>query len=350
MCISGIYSMGTEIKKAEVGISTNSVDIEIKEFNENNQPFNNSIRNVMPGDEISLIPRINNLGIDCYIRVKISYSVNKELFSPENYIEGNYSSWSKKGNYYYYDSILSKNDSIDIFSKITIPNLSYDYFGKNVIVNITVDAVQAKNFDGDWSNVEIESSIDRSYDIDYEGESSVIFEDSINQDIILDENFFNNLGGMLPGDKKTDTFSILNNGDSKISYFLSIDYGSLSSEELSLLQKTKLVIKKQNGEILVDSNLMDKSIYTLGIYSSGEGDKYTIEVSLPRDIDNKYSKLFTKVTWIFSCKVEQKEQKVNPKTWDSEFDLSIMVFLISTVGFIIVLFLGKKETDKELKK
>lgn len=351
MCVSGIYSIGTEIKIAESGMSTSAVDIEIKEYAENNKPFNGKGWNVMPGDEIILIPRINNLGTDCYVRVKIEYTINNEVFKEKDYIEGNYSSWTKKGDYYYYKSVLSKKDSIDIFNKVTVPNLSDEYYGKKLIVNITADAVQAKHFDGNWDDVEILSSIDRSYDIDYEGDSSVIYEDSSNRHIKLNEDFFGKLGNLHPGDKKSDNFSILNSSNSKIEYYLSIGYDSLSNEEKELLQKIKLLITKQDGQILVDSNLLDKSVYTLGIYSSGEGDIYTIELSLPKDIDNKYSKLFTKIKWIFSCEeIEKGGDIINPQTWDINFDLSITAFLISTIGFIVVLFLGKKETDSIEKK
>ena len=346
MLVSGIYALDDEINETENGISTGSVDIQIKEYNGNNQLFDETKKAVMPGDEITLIPRINNLGVECYLRVKINYSIGSESFSADSYIDGNYSSWTKKGDYYYYDSVLSKKGSIDLFNKITIPNLSEEYYGKTVMVHIIVEAVQAKNFDGNWNDVEIKKSVDRTYDIDYEGESSVIYEDGINHHITLGNNFFDHLVNMLPGDKDVGTFSILNSSDSKIKYYLSIDYKKLSSSELALLKKINLVIKKSNGQIISESNLADKDKRTLGIYSKGEGDSFIVEISLPKNIDNNFSKLFTKIIWIFSCEVLEQHNGLNPQTWDYNFDLSITVFLISTVGFIIVLFLGKKEADK----
>ena len=64
----------------ESGLSTSAVDLEIKEFNQYNQPFDQDGTMVMPGEEIILIPRINNLGIDCNLRVKIDYTINNETF------------------------------------------------------------------------------------------------------------------------------------------------------------------------------------------------------------------------------------------------------------------------------
>ena len=67
--------------------------------------------------------------------------------------------------------------------------------------------------------------------------------------------------------------------------------------------------------------------------------------TLPNDIDNGYSKLFTKIMWRFSYEVVEKYVPVNPKTWDLQFDLSIAVFILSTIGFLVVLVLGKRNTE-----
>ena len=75
MSISGIYALTNEvINSTESTVSTSYVDIEIKEYNGNNTEFTEDGKHVMPGEDISLVPRINNLGIDCYIRAKISSS------------------------------------------------------------------------------------------------------------------------------------------------------------------------------------------------------------------------------------------------------------------------------------
>ena len=319
----------------ESGLSTSAVDLEIKEFNQYNQPFDQDGTMVMPGEKIILIPRINNLGIDCNLRVKIDYTINNETFLVEDYIEGNYSSWTKNGDYYYYDSVLSKQGSIDL--KVNIPNVTSEYSGKLVILHIVVEAVQAKNFDGNWDNVDIKQSIDREYDINYDGESTVIYEDNINNHITMDDGFFDKLGNILPGDSVSETINILNSSDSKYEYYLSINNSS-ASEELALLKKMRLLIKKQNGDIVIDSNLADQNKHSLGTYSKGEGDNFIIMVSLPNDIDNDFSKLFAKITWNFSYEEEKEHDGLIPVTGDN-IDLSITVFLISTVGLIIVLFL-----------
>ena len=78
MSVSGIYSLNREINVTETGISTGAVDIEIKEYN-NTQPFDEDGKSVMPGDEIVLIPRVNNLGVDCYLRAKIEFELETKI-------------------------------------------------------------------------------------------------------------------------------------------------------------------------------------------------------------------------------------------------------------------------------
>ncbi len=346
MLISGIYALNKEIITTESGISTGAVDIKIEEYNGNTQPFDEDGSYVMPGDEIVLIPRVNNLGIDCYLRAKIEYTINGETFPEMDYIEGNYSSWTKKDNYYYYDSIFTRDSYINLFNKVTIPNLSSAYNGKKVVVHILVEAVQSKNFDGNWDEVNIRESINRSYDIDYEGESSVIYEDNTNNHITLDSDFFNKLGNMLSGDSFSEDITLLNKSNTENEYYLSIDYDNLTNEEIALLQKIKLSIKR-NGEEFINSDLANKNKYTLGVYKKGEGDIFKIEISLPKDAENEYSKLFTKIKWKFSYKnLSDGSDSVNPKTGDFGINVYIIVFILSTIGLIIDMIMWKKENKE----
>ncbi len=346
MFISGIYSLNDELNHTENGLSTSAVDIELVEFNHNFEPFTEDGKHVMPGDEILLIPRVNNLGIECYIRVKLTYTIDGNLLNEQDYITGNYASWNKVDDYYYYDSVLGREEYLDIFNKLTIPNISsIDYQGKNIVLHIVVDAIQAKNFDGNWDRIEIKKSIDRTYDINYGGESSVIYEDDIYDHIKLSDNYFGNLGNMLPGDSISEEIRLLNNSRNDNKYYLAIDYDQLSDDELKLLQKIKLVVVNSKGNILIDSNLADKNKHVLGFYQGGKGDTLTVTLTLPIDSDNDYSKLFTKIVWKFSYDTINYREMENPYTGDFKFNLSIAIFLLSALGFLIVLVIGSRNID-----
>lgn len=351
MNISGIYSLTSEIYDAESKLSTGGVDITLTEYDKNNEIFSDNGMIVSPGEEIVLIPRISNLGIDCYLRAKITYTIDNESFNISDYIKGEYSNWTKKNDYYYLDFILKKGQTIDLFNKVKIPTFTSNPEGKVIDIHILVEVVQSKNFDGNWDNVEIKESIDRNYDMDYTGSSSVIFEEDAGKYISLDNHFFDNLGNMLPGDIASEDINIINSSYDKIEYFLSIDYENLDNLQKKLLSNINLNIKNSKGEILVSSNLADKRKLSLGTFSHNEKDKITIELSLPKNIDNEYSKILTKILWRFSYDViSHSKNPNNPNTGDFKFDWSITVFILSSIGFIIVLFFEKKNTDNRKKK
>ena len=351
MNISGIYSLTSEIYDAESKLSTGGVDITLTEYDKNNEIFSDNGMMVSPGEEIVLIPRISNLGIDCYLRAKITYTIDNESFNISDYIKGEYSNWTKKDDYYYLDFILKKGQTIDLFNKVKIPTFTSNPEGKVIDIHILVEVVQSKNFDGNWDNVEIKESIDRNYDMDYTGSSSVIFEEDAGKYISLDNHFFDNLGNMLPGDIASEDINIINSSYDKIEYFLSIDYENLDNLQKKLLGNINLNIKNSKGEILVSSNLVDKRKLSLGTFSHNEKDKITIELSLPKNIDNEYSKILTKILWRFSYDViSHSKNPNNPNTGDFKFDWSITVFILSSIGFIIVLFFEKKNTDNRKKK
>lgn len=352
MCISGIYALTNEvINNTESLLSTSAVEIDLKEYNASNQPFTEDGKVVMPGEDISLVPIVDNLGIECYLRAKITYTVDGEILNEVDYIEGNYSSWTKKGEYYYYDSIVNRDSSIELFRKVHIPdNLTNRHQGKPIILNIVVDAIQAKNFDGNWEGIPINKSVNRTYNIDEAGSSTIIYENNADRYLHIDEGFFDNLGSLLPGDSVSENVTILNSGNNKITYYLSIDTEDLSNEEKNLLNHINLVIKDENGNSIANSTLGSADEYNLGTYNHGEGKVLTITLELPKNLDNEFSKILTKVLWKFSLEEEQKEGPIpipiNPETGYFIHNWSIIVFIGSAIGFLVVLYLEKRENDK----
>ena len=97
MCISGIYALANQTTNGT--FSTSIVDIEIQTFkldNDNNEvEYNDEDKKVMPGDVISLIPKICNLGEDCYLRFKVNYYNENTDFI--DYVEGFTTEFSKYG-------------------------------------------------------------------------------------------------------------------------------------------------------------------------------------------------------------------------------------------------------------
>ena len=297
----------------------------------------------MPGEVILLNSIIKNLGVDCYIRAKITYKVNDTEYDERNYISGDYNNWNKVDDYYYYDSVLEKKDSLDLFDSIKIPKeLENQSDNNQIIVDIKVEAIQAKHFDGNWENQEIINAIDRSYSIDPEGKSTIIFENNSEKYLDYIDNFFDNLGYLLPGDNISDQILINNKSNNRLKYYLTVDTSNLTEEENKLLDKVNLKIKNSNGTIK-EEKITEIDEVLLGTYNSGTNEIIDFSISIPTSLNNEYSKIASKIIWIFS--VEEEKRSINPETWDMRFDWSITLFFCSALGLLIVMILEKKEND-----
>ena len=342
--ISGIYALTNDIiNNTESTISTSYVDIKLEQY-QNGESYTKENEVVVPGEAVPLNTKINNLGIDCYVRAKITYTLNNTQYNESNYINGDYKNWTKKDDYYYYDSILNQSEVINLFDAIQIPNeIINESSGDTLIVHILVEAVQAKNFDGNWDEVDIKEAVNRSYSMDSEGKSEIIYENNADKYIDIGDGFFNNLGGLLPGDNIIDQITINNNSNNKIRYHLSIDKKNLTDEETDLLKNVNITIKNSKGEELYNGKLTEVNNLLLGIFNSGSNGIITFTISIPSNLDNEYSKIATKIIWVFS--VEEEKSGINPETWDLRFDWSITLFVFSALGLLIVMILEKREKN-----
>ena len=72
-------------------------------------------RIVLPGDEISKIPRITNRSEPCWVRVKISYTDDLEGLEglDDRNLTGMSPRWIRKGEYFYYTGKLRKYNGIN---------------------------------------------------------------------------------------------------------------------------------------------------------------------------------------------------------------------------------------------
>ena len=341
--VSGIYALFDDvINNSESTISTSYVDIKLEEY-QNGEPYIKESEAVLPGEVVPLDTKIKNLGIDCYVRAKITYVINDIEYIESNYIGGDYKNWTKKDDYYYYDSILNQNDEISLFDTIQIPDEIINESGDKLVIHILAEAVQAKNFNGNWNGIEIKKSLDKSYSIDSDGKSEIIYENNADKYIDIGDGFFNNLGGLLPGDDIEDQIIIDNKSSNKIKYFLSIDTKNLTKEEIDLLGNVNIAVKKSNESELYNGKATKIDNLFLGEYNSDSNETINFTISIPSNLDNEYSKIAAKIIWVFS--VEDENNSINPGTWDLQFDWSISLFLFSAFGLLIVMIVEKREKD-----
>lgn len=181
---AGALAQYTTEKTTENNLKFDTVDIDLEEYqlddNSSLVDFINPSQQI-PGSIISKIPRIYNKGSECWIRIKLSFSIDDEDLESINTddLHGFQSEkWLQASDgYYYLLNSLDENSSVDVFDSVTIPSdWGNNYMDKNVYINVTAEAIQLSNFYPDfnsespWGNQEIEECV-RSRDFERGSES-----------------------------------------------------------------------------------------------------------------------------------------------------------------------------------
>ena len=366
MLISGIYAF-TNISVLNVTneVNTGAVKISLNEYtveNGNESLYNQSEDIVFPGQIISLIPRISNLGDSSYIRAKIGYlSEDAEIKLSDANIEGMSDAWIKKGDYWYYKNIVNSGENVDIFKSFEIPvDISNEYQGRTIDLNITAEAVQASNFtpnfesESPWHGINAESAGEYQLDKIQRNINAVIeYENNANFYLSVSDNFFGTLRHIVPGDSMSEEVSINNKTDNTVEYYVSTEgLEGANEKQVELLKKLNLRIVSEKG-ILYEGSLLGLNQVDLGKYEANEMSKIKFTVTMPAELGNEYAALSSSIKWKFGVKYEDKvvpkkeEPKVpSPQTGDVKIKIAIGIFVIAAIGLVVALVLEKKNKNK----
>lgn len=122
--------------------------------------------NLVPGQDISMIPLIQNFGADCYIRVKAEIDMDMEKGLTEENFLGISSDWKLIGDTFYYQKVLKEEEVVRLFDSIHLPeNWDESYMSLCIGVDLKAEAVQAKHFTPDfdseapWGSVVVEKTV-----------------------------------------------------------------------------------------------------------------------------------------------------------------------------------------------
>lgn len=368
MCISGIYAF-TNISIFSISneINTGIVKIELKQYSINGNgtetAYNENTQTVLPGEVISLIPRVSNLGDDCYIRVKFSYiDANNEIISVNDNVSMETEKWIKCGEYWYFKPIIKSGENIDLFKTLKIPtDIPNKYQNQIVQLNIIAEAVQSNNFKPNfdsnlpWEEVNVKKSTNNMYKTDkVQLNSNVKVEYENNADVYIDvpEDFFAKLGHILPGDSITQQVKIKNISKEELEYQIFTNTtNDISGKALELLKKINLTINSEDKKIY-DGSLYKIDNFSLGKYKPNEESIITFTINIPKELENEYSELNTLINWKFSVIGAEKvtppeKEKTSPQTGDTKFIVSITMFFTATIVFIFTLFAEKRTKNRK---
>ena len=311
---TSIYAY-TEVS-VENSFTTGIVDVELDEYtieNGKEVKWENPKWYLLPGEDVSKIPRIENHGNDCYVRADIRFL---NAWIDEKSIYGMSDDWIMAADgFYYYKDILASGDSVDLFQGFHVPtDLNEEAQESQLLIEIDVEAVQSDHFTPDfevydpWANIEIqECKKEGMYDIStFKSMDCLDFEISYVEQagklLTNHEDFFANFPVLLPGDVYMDTVHFENQSQDTINLY----FRSFAPKGTDLLDKVMLKITKNfNGieTIIYDGSVrasdLQENLLLATVPKAGTG-VLAYEIYVPETLDNAYTLMNDSVVWIFS--------------------------------------------------
>ena len=348
-------------------IETGVIDIELDEYQSRDDgglvPWEDKTK-ILPGDEISKIPRITNKGYDCYVRAKLNFSSD----AISDYYYGLGKNWVLcKDGYLYYTDVLKHGEYTDIFQGIKIPtDFSQDFEEETFQLVIDADAIQIQNFVPDydaehpWGDVKIERCIqDGSYNIQNLATSNPksfeIQYDKASKSLIKNaDDLFENIPVLFPGDTYSDILELENTSSNKVKL-----YFNTYSESSKLLDgiQLKIVLKNDSSEKTIYNGSLNSTKlaerFLLTELKGREQQKLEYTISIPKEFNNEYTLLNDSVRWIFSAEEIIPDKPKNniviqfpndiPQLGDmARADIALLIMIISGTMLTILLIKSKR--------
>lgn len=277
---------------------------------------------VIPGQQISKIPRITNEALPCWIRARITYGGSDDRLENlgDDYILGISEDWVKRGEYFYYTRILKKKESVDLFQSICLPETwTEDHEMQEIKIDVQADAVQAANFTPDfsamspWGNQEIQQCIHEqngTLTCQKGAEKlSVEFSGKAHQLIAVPDDFFVNLQTAMPGDVLHDSVTVSNTTDKKTEIFFWTGTEGRTEQQMQMLKEIEFEISEGEKKLYTGS-LDTQTLETpqsLGEFDPGQEEQLNFMLKIPTDWDNSRALKKTDVTWTFATKEKNQE-------------------------------------------
>ncbi len=170
MISSGVFAYKNTSNYSINSISLDTVEISLDRYKEIGgylQKYEEENISTLPGATVSFIPKITNMGAECWIRAKVGLnSTLKDNWFGYESLEGISTNWVYKDGYYYLMKPLGEYENVDFCKNVIVPSgLGKEIENSSYYLDIQVDAIQKKNFnpnfdkDNPWGTVEVEQTI-----------------------------------------------------------------------------------------------------------------------------------------------------------------------------------------------
>lgn len=300
---------------------------------------------VQANKDISYIPRITNEDAACYVRARVDITADGDDSEPldGNCLYGVSEDWVWKGDYLYCTKLIEEGASTDVFKGIHIPENWNTSDTENLKVSVKAEAVQAKNFKPDfsdvlpWGAVKLEEVADAGNqnvtEVVQIKDISELKYNSAGSFECSTEDLFEEYSEMMPGDSFEKTVVLQNHSVNPLQMYL-----SLSSGGKKLGESLRLKITWDNTDVydgtLADAVEMDK----IKMIKLAAGEKYEIKlvINLPANAKNEYASLEDCLIWQLNAE-EMPEASAQTSDWDAGVPLAAVVIFS---GLLMLYALG----------
>lgn len=182
--------------------------------------------------------------------------------------------------------------------------------------------------------------------VEYLGDTKEIF--------ITSDDFFVNIGGVLPGDIIEDYATLINTSNKEIKmYFKTEPFNQdeyLLEEDYQLLEEIQLGIDviREDGTIenVYYGSLGAKDFIEfkeIGLFEPNEKASFTFKLEVPSYLTNKFDMTQTKVKWIFGV---GEIDSLTPSTGDNVNIMPLVMMQLTSVSVFMALLVYKKKNRK----
>lgn len=358
--IAGIYgrSMTSVTNEVETGI----VKIDLSEYQRSEDGSLEEWEDnplIMPGADISKIPVVTNLGVNCYVRIRLDFEEMAGLDADCLYGLNDELVYHEDG-FYYLHRALDEGETFTVFEGLLIPEeFSQENEEAELTFFIQADAIQERNVAADfesampWGIVTIEEqemenglsvrsvSVSDALVLNYQAEAKAL--------MINAGDLFEAFDTLLPGDVHRESVALCNSAEREMRLY----FASRTEDESELIENIRLQIKVQVGEQVTfhyDGSLkgeeLQKEVLLAKIPAGGEG-VMEFSLTVPAELGNAYSQQKSAVTWIFST--EEIPEHAAPYTGDNVAIGGIILAMCAALGGILLcLWMRRRgETDEE---
>ncbi len=110
------------------------------------------LEHILPGQKITMITEIENLGENCLIRYQMTAEAKSNREIPISSFSGIPGNCVRKGEYFYHTDVVKHGETVRLFTAFTLPETWEQGGEEEIRIHVAADAIQSRNFTPDFTS------------------------------------------------------------------------------------------------------------------------------------------------------------------------------------------------------